>query len=689
MSEIELHRGTPFLSSSELNRLARQQELSVVMAKAHIFDQICQEVTLPDDLEAELIQTFLQQEAISDDSELEDYLVLRGWQEADLIYVATKAERLQRFQQQVFGQEVEINYLGRKIDLDQVSYHLICVQDADEAFEWHQRLLEGEVELDQLKHITAAEDIGELNSGRYGPQAIGQAHPSLISRLRVGDPPQVWPPFISETCWVVLQLDQRVGTPLDDSIYAELLDELFDAWLHKRIRQLLIGQDLNNTSLLPGFTTQKKSADPAALIQGSNHLSQQQKSQQIDKSNSSINEEERTQDTVDFQQIFQSISKDEREKQSNLPEDPIAEWNRLLEYALEPTQNACQVISFENIFSILSRLFPPPQTIKPKIQTFENVLWIRSSGGLFDRQTGMVIPGTYMCRFPRQRQHPHLDRTWTELVRPITAYPRVKESVYLPFANGRNFGHFATETLGHLWPFITRTKFNHHHQKPTFLHECTPKDPFAQTINLALQKSKNSTLFDQQLPNALHLETVHVPEPSLRLQAYASSKHIQAGQALGDIILRRKTIENEDTKMPPQNIYISRSKLPDTVRKVHEEIALEKHLRAMNWLVFHPQNHFLSDQIKIYRHATCIAGFEGSALHCLTFIGKPDNPFKMIFLGDSPSVDYFLQFRAQDLSGTFIHCTKPDDTDSNPSHLKKRNLLAPPKELAELINSLS
>ena len=40
MSEIELHRGTPFLNSEELNRLARQQELSVVIAKAKIFDQI-------------------------------------------------------------------------------------------------------------------------------------------------------------------------------------------------------------------------------------------------------------------------------------------------------------------------------------------------------------------------------------------------------------------------------------------------------------------------------------------------------------------------------------------------------------------------------------------------------------------------------------------------------------------------
>ena len=55
MSDIELHLGTPFLSSEDLNRLARQQELSVVIAKARIFDQICQEIHLPAELEDVLL----------------------------------------------------------------------------------------------------------------------------------------------------------------------------------------------------------------------------------------------------------------------------------------------------------------------------------------------------------------------------------------------------------------------------------------------------------------------------------------------------------------------------------------------------------------------------------------------------------------------------------------------------------
>ena len=226
MSDIELHRGTPFLSCDELNRLARQQELSVVIAKARIFDQICQEVALPEDLEAELIKTYLKKKSIANDSELEDYLTLRGWQEEDLIYVVTKSQRLRNFQEQVFSQEVELNYLSRKVDLDKVSYTLICTEDADEAFEWHQRLLEDEANLDHLKPFSSQHHADGLCSGFYGPQIISQAHASLIKYLRVGEPKQVWPPFFSDEFWMVLRLDKRVGKPLDDITRGEILDEL-------------------------------------------------------------------------------------------------------------------------------------------------------------------------------------------------------------------------------------------------------------------------------------------------------------------------------------------------------------------------------------------------------------------------------------------------------------------------------
>ena len=51
MAEIELHPGTPFCTSEELNRIARQQGLCLAIAQAAIFDEICQHIKLPDEIE--------------------------------------------------------------------------------------------------------------------------------------------------------------------------------------------------------------------------------------------------------------------------------------------------------------------------------------------------------------------------------------------------------------------------------------------------------------------------------------------------------------------------------------------------------------------------------------------------------------------------------------------------------------
>ena len=59
MAEIELHPGTSFCSTEMLNRIARQQGLSFVIAKACIFDEICQAISLPESVETELLQIFL------------------------------------------------------------------------------------------------------------------------------------------------------------------------------------------------------------------------------------------------------------------------------------------------------------------------------------------------------------------------------------------------------------------------------------------------------------------------------------------------------------------------------------------------------------------------------------------------------------------------------------------------------
>ena len=240
MAEIELHPGTPFCSAAELNRIARQQGLCLAIAQASIFDEICQAMPLPEATETELVQRYLEQNDCADPTLRDQHLSSKGWSLEDLTYFASKQERLHRFQQQMFTDDVEVRFLDRKSDLDQISYSLIRLRDGDLAFELHQRLLEGEADFAKLA-AAHSEGPEREHRGQVGPVPLSQAHPVLVDKLRTSQPGQLWTPFFLKDIWVILRLDSWEGARLDEDARQQLLQDLFEDWLQQRALQLLAG----------------------------------------------------------------------------------------------------------------------------------------------------------------------------------------------------------------------------------------------------------------------------------------------------------------------------------------------------------------------------------------------------------------------------------------------------------------
>ena len=240
MAVIELHPGTPFCSAAELNRIARQQGLCLAIAQASIFDEICQAMPLPEATETELVQRYLEQNDCADPTLRDQHLSSKGWSLEDLTYFASKQERLHRFQLQMFTDDVEVRFLDRKSDLDQISYSLIRLRDGDLAFELHQRLLEGEADFATLA-AAHSEGPEREHQGRVGPVPLSQAHPVLVDKLRTSRPGQLWTPFFLKDIWVILRLDSWEGARLDEDARQQLLQDLFEDWLQQRALQLLAG----------------------------------------------------------------------------------------------------------------------------------------------------------------------------------------------------------------------------------------------------------------------------------------------------------------------------------------------------------------------------------------------------------------------------------------------------------------
>ena len=243
MAEIELHPGTSYCDVATLNRIARQQGLCLAIAQACIYDEICQAVPLPEAEVTLLTRAYLERQDLDpDDGEAcAALLQTKGWTQKDLRYFASKGERIDRFQQQVFNDEVEQHFLSRKLAHDQVTYSLIRVRNGDLAFELHQRLLEGEADFAALAS-RYSEGAERTSGGQCGPVPFDQAHETVVEKLRGCQEGELLEPFFLVDIWLILRLDRWEGARLDAAMRVTLLEELFERWLERRVNQLLAGQ---------------------------------------------------------------------------------------------------------------------------------------------------------------------------------------------------------------------------------------------------------------------------------------------------------------------------------------------------------------------------------------------------------------------------------------------------------------
>ncbi|MCP9934905.1 peptidylprolyl isomerase [Cyanobium sp. Candia 9D4] len=240
---VELPPGRPWLALSELNRLIRQQGQAHPLARAWVLDQLVHAIPLPVGEEKALMAAFLQRRGITDDEHVPGWLQERGLVFDDLRILATQKRRLQRLVRCRWNDEVEVRFLQRKPELDQVVYSLLRVDSEGLAAELHHQIAEGEADFADLAPLHS-EGPERHCRGQIGPLALATGHDSLVSRLRRARPGQLFEPFQAGDSWVVLRLEQFLPAELNDATRERMMGELFEEWLEQRVRLLLDGQPL-------------------------------------------------------------------------------------------------------------------------------------------------------------------------------------------------------------------------------------------------------------------------------------------------------------------------------------------------------------------------------------------------------------------------------------------------------------
>lgn len=138
--------------------------------------------------------------------------------------------KLEKYKQEVWGEQVETYYLKRKEQLDKVLYSLIRTKNAGEAQELYFRIDEGEAEFSEIARQYSQGTETETG-GLVGPVELNVPHPEIAKRLQRSQPGQLIPPVRIGEWNVILRLEKYITAPLDNNLRRRLLDELFNKWL--------------------------------------------------------------------------------------------------------------------------------------------------------------------------------------------------------------------------------------------------------------------------------------------------------------------------------------------------------------------------------------------------------------------------------------------------------------------------
>jgi hypothetical protein len=241
--EVELGAGQPWLTIGEINQLVRLQGLAPRLARAWVINELVHTIALDPDLEEQLIQEFITAQGIQSDDGLDAWLQRQRLLRKDLPILATQSARIDQFLRSRWGDELEVHFLRRKAELDQVVYFLLRVSERNLAEELHQRLRDDGADFGDLA-VQYAEGQERLSRGLIGPLPITAAHPTISSRLRIGQPGQLWPPFQVEGVWVLLRLEQRLPARLNEQMRTRMMNELFEQWVESRVELILAGEPL-------------------------------------------------------------------------------------------------------------------------------------------------------------------------------------------------------------------------------------------------------------------------------------------------------------------------------------------------------------------------------------------------------------------------------------------------------------
>ncbi len=189
----------------------------------------------------------------------------------------TASLTLQKYQQVHWGHRVSSYFLARKGQLDRAIFSTIQVDSPGMAQEIYLRVKDRRQSFDKLARLYSQGAAAKLG-GVMGPISIAQVHPHIAYHLINLEPGELSPLFQIDNFYVFIRLEQRLPARFDDRMKGQLMEELFEQWLHteitSRISSLQIATLSTDEQLTKTGANRQLALAPSVVDRSSDELAQ-------------------------------------------------------------------------------------------------------------------------------------------------------------------------------------------------------------------------------------------------------------------------------------------------------------------------------------------------------------------------------------------------------------------------------
>ena len=247
--------------------------------------------------------------------------------------------------------------------------------------------------------------------------------------------------------------------------------------------------------------------------------------------------------------------------------------------------------------------------------------------------------------------HPETNVTFprgepTRIEPPTSIDLSLDTALFINYLQFQNFGHLLTETASSIYPLLLWSIGQaQSRQLPILINEpLSSTNEQLDALRQLLELSKSQVIRIGGDIQCVKAKTLVQAAPTHINRRYCSTHHSTMVRHLLEKKLKIKIQPCKQDKH--QKIYISRTKLKGSQRQLPEEQQLVEHLTKKGWIIFHPQEHPVEEQLKTYQQAHDLCCLEGSALHLL-FGMNCTHPPNVILICRKKNNNFTRQLEAQ------------------------------------------